>query len=245
MSKRTETQLKIRKQQKRNQIVIAIATIVVFLLVIIVFTQNTQTAEPAIPATIEPGAPAVRNVTAQGSSLGDPNAPVKVDVWEDFQCPGCRAYSQSIEPQIVAAYVATGKVYYTFHVYPFVDGGAGESQQSANAALCAAAQERFWDYHDLLFANWKGENVGSFTDERLIAMAESLKLDMEAFKQCFSANAQADKIAADKALGKSLGVPPTPGIFVNNEPVISSKGPNYIPSFEDIAAYIEKALNEQ
>ena len=58
--------------------------------------------------------------------MGNPNAPVKMDLWEDFQCSGCWSYTKNLEPQILQTYVDTGKVYYTFHFYPFIDGGQGE-----------------------------------------------------------------------------------------------------------------------
>src|SRR5512135_2636975 len=108
---------------------------------------------------------------SSGTSLGSPDAPVKVDVWEDFQCSACMFFSKNVEPEIVKAYVDTGKVFYTFHFYPFIDQfdqkKGEESHYAANAALCASEQGRFWDYHDMLFANWVGENVGSYTKARV------------------------------------------------------------------------------
>ena len=87
--------------------------------------------------------------------LGDPNAPVKVDVYEDFRCSACLYYTQNVEPQIIQNYVETGKVYYTYHFFIVIDGndGTDASYRSANAALCAGEQGHFWDYHDTLYAN--------------------------------------------------------------------------------------------
>src|SRR5512143_184979 len=152
----------------------------------------------------------------KGNSMGNPEAPVRLDVWEDFQCSGCLYYSQKLEPQIIEQLVATGKVYYTFHLFPMIDGGKGESQDSANAAMCASEQGRFWDYHDILFANWIGENAGSFTPPRLVAFAEKVGLDMPAFNSCFQANKYATVIQQDLQAGKQHGVRATPGIFVND-----------------------------
>jgi protein-disulfide isomerase len=187
--------------------------------------------------------PVTRKAAVGKTSLGDPNAPVKMDVWEDFQCSGCLSYTKNLEPQVVSTYVDTGKVFYNFHFYPFIDGGAGESHQAANAAMCAAAQGRFWDYHDMLFANWLGENAGSFTDARLEAFAQKVGLDMAAFSSCFQANTYASQIAQDAEVGGSMGVPPTPGIFVDSKVVISSAGRKFLPSFDDLSKAIETALN--
>ena len=183
---------------------------------------------------------------ADGTSLGSPNAIVSVDVWEDFQCPACRNYSENTEPLIIQNYVDTGQVRYTFHQYPFIDdlSSTKESDQSANASLCAAEQNRFWDYKQILFANWIGENVGSFTDRRLIAFAESINLDMDAFRNCFRENRYKERIDQDLEAGTRLNVSSTPSIFVNEQRVLNSQGANYIPSYEDIVAAIETALAE-
>lgn len=166
-----------------------------------------------------------------------------MDVWEDFQCSGCLFYTKNLEPQILQTYVDTGKVFYTFHFYPFIDGGQGESHDAANAAMCAAAQNRFWDYHDMLFANWKGENAGSFTRPRLIVFAQNIGLDMSSFNKCFQAGTYSVQIQQDADTGAKLGVPPTPEIFINGGMVISSAGKNYIPSFDDISRVIETAMS--
>ena len=125
-----------------------------------------------------------------GVALGDPAAPVLVEVWSDFQCPACRNYSEGIEPLVISNYVANGKARYVYRHYPFLDDGSlsKESDQAAHASMCAADQGRFWDYHDILFANWNGENIGSFRDKRIIAFAEALNLDMDQFSACFNAS---------------------------------------------------------
>ncbi len=241
MSKRQEMRDRQRRTQNRNRLwTILLITIGALLIAFVLIFPGLRSSDSSnvVQITPLPG-----GVPVNGTSMGDPDAPVKVDVWEDFQCSGCLAYSQKIEPLILQTYVETGKVYYTFHVYPFIDGGQGESHDAANAALCAAAQERFWDYHAMIFANWKGENAGSFSKPRLIAFAQSIGLDMDEFNPCFQENAHAAQIQQDMEAGSKLGVPPTPGIFVNGEVVVSSAGQNYIPSFEDISRAIEMGLN--
>ena len=240
MSKRQEIRAHRKKEQLRNRILIIL--LVIAGAALITFVLILPGLKGSVKNTIVQITPAVRNVAVNGSSMGDPKAPVKMDIWEDFQCSGCMSYSQSTESQIVQTYVEAGKVYYTFRFYPFIDGGRGESHQAANAAKCASAQGRFWDYHDILFANWKGENVGSYTNDLLVTYAKSINLDMTAFNQCFQANTYSDQIQQDIDAGSGKGVPPTPGIFVNGIKVVSSKGENYIPSFDDISNAIEAAL---
>ncbi len=222
---------------------IAILVLVLGGLLIVAAIALSTFQTRGVAASVTPIVP-VDRPQPKGTSMGNPNAPVKLDVWEDFQCSACLYFTKNIEPGILDQYVSTGKVYFTFHFFPFIDGGKGESHDAADAAMCAAAQNRFWDYHDILFANWLGENAGSYTRPRLAAFAQNLGLDMSAFNKCFDANAYAAQIRQDAEAGAKLGVPPTPGIFVNGAPVESSAGGDYTPSYNDVAAAIEAALGK-
>ena len=241
MSKRQAIRERNRKEQSRNRLLmIILVTLGALAIALFFILPNLQKSNAS---NIVKVTPVSYTAPVNTTSIGNPDAPVKVDVWEDFQCSGCLSYSENLEPQILKTYVETGKVYYTFHFYPFIDGGQGESDDSANAAMCAAAQERFWDYHATIFANWIGENAGSFTKARLTAFAQNIGLDMTAFNKCFQENTYSAQIQQDISLGTSLGVPPTPGIFVNSKTVISSKGANYLPTFEDISRAIDAAAS--
>ena len=175
-----------------------------------------------------------------GAALGDPNAPVLIEVFEDFQCPACRTYSSDIEPLVVENYVATGKARYVFRHYPFLDDRSTtkESDQAANASMCAAEQGKFWEYHDFLFANWNSENAGAYSDKRLVAFAEALGLDMDNFNACFNQNRYKDDIQRDFAEGTQKGVTGTPSVYVNGQII----RPGFVPSYDDIAQAVEAAL---
>jgi protein-disulfide isomerase len=241
MSKRQKMREQQRRKQSLNRLgVIFFVTVAALLISFFLIWPNLKASDVSNIVQITPIS---HVVPVKGTSMGNPDAPVKMDVWEDFQCSGCMSYSKNLEPQILQTYVETGKVYYTFHFYPFIDGGQGESQDAANAAMCAAEQGRFWDYHAITFANWIGENAGSFTRPRLIAFAQNIDLDMTRFDQCFQENKYSAQIQQDVEEGSKLGVPPTPGIFVNGKMVVSSAGQNYIPSFDDISRAIEAGLN--
>lgn len=235
-----------QRERRRNRILmigmVAVGALLIgfaFILPMMnIFTDSTNKTPNA--SAITPITPIVFNTRVDGQHLGDPNAPVKVDVWEDFQCPSCMRYSQQVESQVITNYIETGKVYYSFHFYPFIDGenSNGESHQSANAAMCASEQDRFWDYHAILFANWSGENEGSFSNPRLVAFAESIGLDMDAFNTCFQEVRYADLINQDYIDGQAAGVKGTPSVFVDGQIVT----PGYIPSYEQLAAAIDTAL---
>ncbi len=128
MSRRQEIRDQQRREMARNRILVIILVSLGSLLVVaaIVIPMIDIAHNPASAAdsttAITPITPKVFIAKVDGQHLGDPSAPVKIDVWEDFQCPACRNYSLTVEPQVIANYVDTGKAYYTYHFYPLVDG---------------------------------------------------------------------------------------------------------------------------
>jgi protein-disulfide isomerase len=181
---------------------------------------------------------------ADGVALGDRDATVLVEAWEDFQCLDCRQYSQDTEPRLIQDYVQTGKVRYVFHHFPYVDNTAStqESHQAANASMCASDQGRFWEYHEILFANLNVANAGDFSDRRLVAFAKALGLDLDAFQSCFKENRHQKEIERDFTRAGHLGVLTAPAIFVNKLLVTNSQGADLTPSYDDISRAIEEAL---
>jgi protein-disulfide isomerase len=242
MSKRDEIRARRRKEHLRNQIIVVLLVIVGALLVtfalILPMINNGQKAANAASTPVAMITPEQFNTKVDGVHLGDPNAPVKVDIFGDFRCSACLYYSQTVEPTLIKDYVETGKVYYTFHSYIVIDGGDGTdaSLRSANAAMCAAEQNRFWDFHATLYANQYTESAELFTDERLIKMAENLKLDMTAFNSCFQARKYSTQIQQDINEGIQLNVTGTPSVFINGK---------FVENFTQLPQEIDKVLAGQ
>ena len=238
MSKRQLLREK-RQRDEKNKRMVSIGAVVIGALAIFGLLIY-PTLKPVEVVSITPGTYPQTDM----NTMGDPNAPVKLDVWEDFQCPACKNFSENVEALLIQNYIATGKVYYVFHHYPFIDNysAAKESDQAANASMCAGEQGRFWDYKEILFANWNGENIGAYADRRLLAFAESLGLDMDKFKPCFDSNTHKDQIEKDFSDGLDAGVQSTPSIFVDGVFVVNPNGENLVPAYDDIAAVIEAAL---
>ncbi|MBI3162575.1 MAG: thioredoxin domain-containing protein, partial [Chloroflexi bacterium] len=88
---------------------------------------------------------------AKFNAVGNPEAPIKIDEYSDFQCPYCGRFATETEPQLMETYVADGTVYFVYH--SFGDFIGPESTAAAEAAYCAGDQEKFWDMHDIIFAN--------------------------------------------------------------------------------------------
>lgn len=231
VSKRQERRAKMQRQQQRQRlIVIGLIVLGAALVVLAVVLPQIRPVGEIIPVS------PVALPNPDGLSLGDANALVTIDVFEDFQCAACKRFTENTEPLIIQNLVASGRARYVFHNYSFLDGdgagSGGESDQAANASMCANEQGKFWEMHSILFTNWNSENQGAFSDRRLQAMAESIGLDMAAFNSCFSANKYQDEIQADFELGQEMGVSGTPTVFVNGRRV--GQG-NTVPSYQDIA----------
>ncbi len=95
--------------------------------------------------------------------------------------------------------------------------GGEESFRAAEASECANEQGRFWDYHDLLFTNQRGEGQGNLRDQRLKAFAQVLGLDTERFNSCFDSRRMRAAVTDDIRRAQSLGISGTPTIYVNGQ----------------------------
>jgi protein-disulfide isomerase len=201
-------------------------------------TTRSTTRTPKPTPTIKINIPKETEIPSpNGRQLGDTNAPVIVEVFSDFQCPACGLYARDVEPKIIQQYIADGKVLYIYRHYPFI---GDESIQAANASMCAGEQNRFWEYHALLFANTNGENQGAFNDDHLLAFAKIIPLDMVAFSACFEQKRYQSEIDQDLALGKSKGISAVPSVFVNG----AALTPGAMPSVKDLQKAIDNALGQ-
>lgn len=227
------------QRQRRNRLItiLVIAGVAVLIAALLIIPPIIEANQPVgeiieiTPATYpEP----------DGTAMGSPDAPVLVEVWSDFQCPACKTFAEQVEMQVIENYVAGGNVRLVYRHYPFLDDNVpgNESDQAANASMCAAEQGKFWEYHEMLFTNWDGENEGAFADRRLIAFAESLGLDMGEFQSCFEENRYKDQIQEDFTAGQQAGVRGTPSIFVNGQQVT----PGFVPTYQQMAEAIDAAL---
>jgi protein-disulfide isomerase len=197
--------------------------------------QATETSQVQLSNVVMP--PTRDHPQANGNKMGNPNAKVKITEYADYQCPFCMRYWATTEPQIIQNYVATGKVYYE---YRSVGGFIGpESADAANAAYCAADQNKFWEYHDILFANWTGENAGDFVPDKLRQFAAALNLNMDQFNTCLNAGAHNAQVSQDVSGAKAAGVRGTPAFVINGK---LTEGALPYSNFQQL---IDAALNGQ
>jgi len=189
-------------------------------ILIVVSLAPWESDGEATPSEFIIPTPRPADVPRQGTTLGSPDAPLTIVEYSDFQCPYCRKAGLEIMPQIEAEYIATGKAKLVWKQFP-IEGE--ESVWAAEASECAAEQNAFWEYHDTLFLNRKGINVGTFVISNLKVLAKELGLDTEAFNACLDEGRYRDKIAEDYAEGRRREVSGTPTFFVGQTEVVGAK----------------------
>jgi protein-disulfide isomerase len=178
--------------------------------------EPPPTAEPT-EVFVAP-TPAAIAAADEAMTLGDPNAPVTIVEFSDFQCPYCARHSLETWPQIWAEFVDTGRVRWVFKDLPLTSIHP-QAVKAAEAARCAGEQDMFWEMHDRLFAGqaeWAGQasHVSFFE-----GYAADLGLDTASFNACLASGRWVDAINADVAEALRLGMQGTPGFFIDGYPV--------------------------
>jgi protein-disulfide isomerase len=147
----------------------------VALIAIVVIANNRQDTIPVTTLDLPAG-------WISGTSLGNPEAKVTVQAWEDFLCPACAQWTAQVKPQLIEEYIKPGAVRLEFHHFP-LDVHAPGSYMGAQAGECAAQQNQFWPYHDALFQAQKSQGQAGFTLNSLTRLAAELGLDQSQFSQ--------------------------------------------------------------
>ncbi|MBI1839198.1 MAG: DsbA family protein [Candidatus Colwellbacteria bacterium] len=176
--------------------------------------------------------------------LGDPNAPVSIVEYGDYQCPFCGRFFSTIEDKVRKDYIASGKAKMVYKDLIIIDSfisGGHESTDAALAVNCAAEGEKFWEYHDAVFAVEIGdgnkENSGNLTKEMFLNIAEKLGLDRTRFESCYDTRKYLSKVEADTSEAqKVLPRASTPSTFINGKLLQGAV------SYTEFAAAIDEAL---
>jgi len=164
---------------------------------------------------------------------GDPNAPVTIVEFADFQCPFCGRFATGAGRQIEETYVQQGQVRMGYQHFAFL---GPESLWAAEASECAAEQGKFWEYHDYLFEHQAGENQGAFTRDNLKVFTANLGLDTELFNSCLDTSKYADVVQNETASVQALGVRSTPSFLLNGRPLVGAQ------PFEVFQQYIDAEI---
>lgn len=163
---------------------------------------------------VDPNLPAG---TAQGYTIGDTAAPVKIIEFADFECPACGQFATLTEPDLRARLINTGLASMTFYDFPLPMHK--NTWSASNAAACAADQGKFWEMHDRLFYAqdlWNGEATSS-PKKKMVQFAKDLGLDAGKFESCFDSQVHYPRIKANAQEAERRGVGQTPTFVIGSK----------------------------
>lgn len=207
MSKRQARREQLRRKEMRSRL-ISIG-LITFGAVLVAFFFIYPNIKPV--GSIAAAPPVVRERVDFNTS-GDPNAPIRMEEYSDFQCSHCRNFFLNTEEALLRSYIANGTVYFVYKSFGAFN--SSESSRAAEAAYCAGDQGKFWEMHDTIFANQTGVNAGAFSDRRLTAFAERINLNMDDFRSCFNGGKYRDRVEQDTIEGIEAGVRATPSFVL-------------------------------
>ncbi len=142
---------------------------------------------------------------------GDLNSPIQVVLYEDFGCHNCKQFFDSIENDFLDAYVKPGFAVLISHPIAFVNQ---MSIPAAEAAECALAQDKYWEYRYLLFQN---QGVSQFSRDALVDFAVAANLDPGEFRTCYDLGRYASRVRERTQAAQSQGVEGTPSFMINGK----------------------------
>src|SRR5712691_11773478 len=206
MARRHPAKARRRNAQRRNLVIgvgLAFAAVVALAVLVV---------RPGAGGTLLGGGDPSLAAAYMAPVRGQADAPVTIVEYGDFQCANCGAFARSTEAELIRRYIDTGKAKLVWKNFAWI---GGESKQAAQAAACAGAQGRFWEYHDFLYAHQRGENAGAFSAANLKSFATALALDRAAFDPCLDSGRYQSVIDKDASEVRALGLTGTPTFIIN------------------------------
>jgi protein-disulfide isomerase len=181
--------------------------------------QPFETFQQQIDYFVAGGTPPTMEVEPDSfRSMGDPDAPVVVTEFSDYQCPACASVEQQVIPELIEQYVDTGKVRFVYREFPLTNIHPN-APAASEAAICAGMQDAYWQMHEKLFASqaeWQElpDPVPTFKE-----YAQELGLDTATFDLCLASGDAAVIVQGDMLAGQTLGVNATPYFFIGDLPI--------------------------
>jgi protein-disulfide isomerase len=166
---------------------------------------------------------------------GNPDAPVTLEEFADFQCPPCGQFAPFAE-ELLREYDSRLRV--VFRNFPLAVHE--HAREAALAAEAAGFQGKFWEMHDTLYREQPAWSKAPNARELFESYAGTLGLNIDQFRKDMDSDKARERVDSDHALGDSLGIKVTPTLFINNRPVEpQEKNP------EGLRAAINAALKEK
>jgi protein-disulfide isomerase len=203
-----------RKRQTSNIVIVVVVVLVAALIIGYAWyaSQDEGPTDAALPALVEePGG---------GVVFGD--GPVEVDLWEDFQCPGCKSFEQA-NGELLKQRLADGDITMTVHPLSFLDTNLGNTSSVAAASAfgCAAdvGEQEALDFHLTVYANQPAENAGqeAWSTEDLIGWGNDVGIEGDDWETCVTDQTYAGWVEQVATSQGSEGITSTPTVFVDGE----------------------------
>jgi len=212
---------KSRDTVTRN-IVIGMIALVVLSGVIFTVLDKRSGASVAVPASIESissannGDPVIPTISPEADYgvVFNADSPLRIDVWEDFQCPYCKFFEDAMGDYLETL-IREKQAQVIYHIASFI---GQESVRAANAASCAVPEGRFIEYHRALYHIQGGENSGLFSNRNLVEVGTRLGITSDSFASCVNDNQSGDVVKNVASSMKKNGVEGTPTVFINGKP---------------------------
>ncbi len=191
---------------------------------------NTQQASPQAPQPVK--------ISLDDDPIrGDPNAPITIVEFSDFQCPFCARFHLQTLPLIMEEYIDEGKVNLVYRDFP-IQSIHPNALPAAVAAECANEQGRFWEYHDMLFEKQNGWNrLDSNTAISTFSQyASDVGLEQQQFDSCLGSGKYLEEVQGDLSDGRNYDITGTPGFFIGNDKIgfVKINGAQPFDSFQRI-----------
>ena len=203
----------------------AFVVLVVGLMIVAGMASNGTSTQPSEYVGTQTSA-----IVADDHIKGDPNSPVSIIIYGDYQCPACAAYEPVLK-RLESEYA--GKVAFVFRNFPLYQAHPN-AEIAAKAAEAAALQGKFWEMHDMLYAKqteWSGKSTGSVVENYFSKYAAAIGLDMQKFNTDINSDTVKEKIFRDLNGGNAAEVDHTPTFFIN---LTQIKNPSGYDEFKSI-----------
>lgn len=168
----------------------------------------------AVAGCLGGGTPADEEQARARPSLGSSDAPVTIEVFEDFACPHCAMFNTSVASKLKTEYVDVGDVEYQHYDFPIpvAPEVSWTAPSAARSVLGQTDHETFFEYASLLF-----ENQAQLAPETYAEFAEKLDADGDAVRTAATEDRYRDTVEADRQEGRDRGVGGTPTVFIDGE----------------------------